>query len=93
MTFWSKWRSKFRKEQFFRGGSATLASMNGVWRACVGGVLAGGWCGWRDCAGSGLQYLAWAGWMVRLCGWHPSVGGVNGVSTWVLYCYYCYCCY
>ena len=65
----------------------------GVWRWCVGGVVAGGWCGWSLATpggGSCVLLPATPGWvsLPLVVGGprHSWLGSVGGVAVWCVVC-------
>ena len=75
------------------GWGLPAAVVSGVWRWCVGGVVAGVWCGWSLATpggGSCVLLPATPGWVslpVVLGGpRHSWLGSVGGVAVWCVVC-------
>ena len=75
------------------GWGLPAAVVSGVWRWCVGGVVAGVWCGWSLASpggGSCVLLPATPGWVslpVVLGGpRHSWLGSVGGVAVWCVVC-------
>ena len=75
------------------GWGLPAAVVSGVWRWCVGGVVAGVWCGWSLATpggGSCVLLPATPGWVslpVVLGGpRHSWLGSVGGVAAWCVVC-------
>ena len=75
------------------GWGLPAAVVSGVWRWCVGGVVAGVWCGWSLATpggGSCVLLPATPGWVslpVVLGGpRHTWLGSVGGVAVWCVVC-------
>ena len=75
------------------GWGLPAAVVSGVWRWCVGGVVAGVWCGWSLATpGGGFCVLlpATPGWVslpVVVGGpRHSGLGSVGGVAVWCVVC-------
>ena len=75
------------------GGSGVWCVVCGVWRWCVGGVVAGVWCGWSLAApggGSCVLLPATPGWVslpVVVGGpRHSWLGSTGGAGVWCVVC-------